>query len=259
METVAISSCGHWVAAGGEDTVVRLWDVVNYSGVPHASFQGYGNAWTSIVFSPDSTHIASASDDGTVWIWNIQTGEKKHVLTHGGSVKCLAYLSSGELLASGGKNCKIWDVKTGELEADLQHKRSVATIASSWDGMKLWLGTEDRVVHDWSCAANGQDTALVSTTAFSGDFQYVASSLGGNAVHLWETESGKRGPILDGHSGSIECLSFSPVSNLLVTGSSDGTVGIWDSRTGKSVKRLKEHSGVVTGTAFSPKGDQFAT
>ncbi|KAF9911791.1 hypothetical protein EC991_002093 [Linnemannia zychae] len=259
MQTVAISSCGHWVAAGGEDPVVRLWDAVNYTGKPHATFTGFDSAWNCIVFSPDSIHLASASDDGTVWIWDIRTGEKKHTFIHGGSsVKCLAYLSLGKFLASGGKSCKIWDVETGDLEAELKHNRSVVSIASP-DDEELWLGTEDQTVHVWSYAGHSQGTALVSTTVFSGDFQHVASSLGGHLVYLWSTESGKRDSILEGHSRSIECISCSPVSNLLVTGCSDGTVGVWNSETGKSWGMLKAHSGVITGVTFSPNGSQFAT
>ncbi|KAF9899269.1 hypothetical protein EC991_009216, partial [Linnemannia zychae] len=260
MQTVAISSCGHWVAAGGEDPVVRLWDAVNYTGKPHATFTGFDSACNYIVFSPDSIHLASASDDGTVWIWDIRTGEKKHTFMHGGSsVKCLAYLSSGKFLASGGKSCKIWDVEKRELEAELTQKHRVVSIASSSDSRKLWLGTENQAVHVWSYATDGQDTALVTTTAFSGDFRYVASSLGRESVHLWRTESGKRGPVLKGHSGKIECLSFSPINNLLITGCSDGTVGIWNSETGKSLSMLKGHASVVTGVVFSPNGNQFAT
>ncbi|KAF9903846.1 wD repeat domain [Linnemannia zychae] len=259
MMTVAISPCGHWIAAGGQDAVVRLWVVEHYASTPHYTFYGNGNAWNSIVFSPDSVHIASASDDGTIWIWNTQTAARKHILCHGGSVKCLAYLPSGRFLASGGENCKIWDVETGELEEELPHKSSVVTITSSPDGLKLWLGTEDRIIHAWSHTSNGQDTALVSTTMFSGDCQHVASSLGGNSVHLWNTETGEHGPILEGHSGSIECLSFSPVNNLLVTGGSDSTVGIWNAQTGKNLDMLRGAFGVVTGVVFSPNGDQFAT
>ncbi|KAF9911806.1 hypothetical protein EC991_002108 [Linnemannia zychae] len=260
MRTIAISSCGRWVAAGGEDPVVRLWNATGHTETPHATYSANNDVLNSIAFSPDTTYLASTSDDGTVLIWNIQTGERKHTLTHGiqTPVKCLTYLSSGELLATGGKNCKIWHVETGELEAELKNERSVVTIASP-DDRELWLGTENQKVDVWSCAGNGEDTALVSTVVFTGDFRYVASSLGGGSVHLWNTESGERGPIMEGHLVSIECLSSSSVSNLLVAGSSDGAIGIWNSETGKSLSMFKGHSGVVNGVAFSPNGHQFAT
>ncbi|KAG0367008.1 hypothetical protein BGX24_003444, partial [Mortierella sp. AD032] len=259
VTSVAISPSGQWVASGGEGGAVRVWYADSHD-KPSVNLEGHRDPVNSIAFSPDSKHIASASDDGTVRIWDIDNRKEVRTLLHGEAVKCLVYMFSGKQLASGGgNNCKIWDVNTGELESNLHHDRAIVTIASFFDGVTLRVGTKDYKAYDWRSATAGRDTTLVSTAAFSGDSRLVASSLGGNAVHLWNTESGERRAVLSGHSSSIECLSFSPVRNLIATASSDGTVGIWDAETGEFLGRLTGHSAIVTGVRFSPKGDQIAT
>ncbi|MBW4560444.1 MAG: ribosome assembly protein 4 [Mojavia pulchra JT2-VF2] len=64
---------------------------------------------------------------------------------------------------------------------------------------------------------------------------------------------------LEGHSGSVYSVSFSPDgSKTLATASSDSTVKLWDI-SGKLLKTLKGHSGVVRGVSFSPDGKTIAT
>ncbi|KAK3841862.1 MAG: quinon protein alcohol dehydrogenase-like superfamily [Linnemannia gamsii] len=258
VTSVAISPSGQWVASGGEGGAVRLW-YANSHDNNSVNLEGHRDPVNSIVFSPDNKHIASGSDDGTVRIWDIDNKREVRSLPHGGNVKCLVYMSSGKQLASGGDNCKIWDVETGEVESELHHDRAVVSIVSFLDSLRLWTGTEDRKVQEWRSDIAGRDTTLVSTTAFSVDSRLVASSLGGNDVHLWNTESGEHRAVLSGHSSSIECLSFSPTSNLLASASSDKTVGIWDLETGERLETLEGHRGIIISVTFSPKGNQIAT
>ncbi|KAH7033782.1 WD40-repeat-containing domain protein [Linnemannia elongata] len=154
---------------------------------------------------------------------------------------------------------KIWNVATGVLESTLDHKEGVATVSFSSDGTQLWTGTKDRRIHEWTWASTGHDTAIIATSAFSKDGQHVASSLGGDAVRLWDTDSGNPRRILLGHSATIESVSFSPVGDFVAIGSSDKMARIWDAVTGTCLFQLEGHSGIVTSVVFSPDGTQVAT
>ena len=52
---------------------MRLWD--GHTGAPIGKpFTGHADWVRSVVFSPDGTRLASASDDSTVQLWEVHTG-----------------------------------------------------------------------------------------------------------------------------------------------------------------------------------------
>ena len=60
---------------------------------------------------------------------------------------------------------------------------------------------------------------------------------------------------LEGHSGSILCVCFSPDGTQIMSGSSDNTIRIWDA--GTVMKLLKGHTGPVRSVCFSPDGTRI--
>ena len=64
---------------------------------------------------------------------------------------------------------------------------------------------------------------------------------------------------LEGHSGSIESVAFSPDSQRLASGSWDWTVKLWDPRTGACTATLEGHSDWINSVAFSPDSQLLAS
>jgi WD40 repeat protein len=52
-------------------------------------------------------------------------------------------------------------------------------------------------------------------------------------VKLWDAATGKEQATLKGHTGEVECVSWSPDGKTLASASADKTVKLWEVSLGK--------------------------
>ena len=89
----------------------------------------------------------------------------------------------------------------------------------------------------------------------------ILASAGGNtsdyAIYLWDVVNNQSLGTLDGHTGIVWDVAFSPNGQYLASVSSDATLKVWDWRN-KTVVFTQNYPGQVISVAFSPDGQSLA-
>jgi WD40 repeat protein len=239
---VSFTADGKTLASGSQDKTVKLWDVA--TGQERATLRGHRDAITSVMFARDGETLASGSGDfmksaapGEVKLWDMASGQDSTSINgHTSAVQSVTFSRNGNIMASAGDTTvKLWDVVTGqELSALPAHRGGARSVAFSPDGKILvsggWDTTEKLVSEDKDATAK-----------------------------LWEVGTGKQLAALNGHTGKVYCVAFSPDGKTVASGGEDGVVKLWDAATGKERRSLNGHSGVVRSVAFAPDGKMLAS
>ncbi|MDQ4074672.1 MAG: hypothetical protein M3220_00340, partial [Chloroflexota bacterium] len=78
VNAVAFSPDGKWLASGGTDQTVRLWDAHN--GRLVHTLREHANWVRPVAFAPDGTSLASGSYDETIKLWEVPSGSRLKTL-----------------------------------------------------------------------------------------------------------------------------------------------------------------------------------
>lgn len=223
---------GSRVVTGSRDSVARIWDTKNGADLKKFSGEnGHSGSVNSAVFSPDADgqFVLTASDDGTVKLWNAATAEVIRTFAgHTGAVNTAVFSPDGTLAlsASSDGTARLWNLATGE-------------------ELVSYTGHQEPVL----------------TARFSDDGTLVVSAGADDRARVWNRESGEQKQVLSGHTARVNSAAFSPGENpsRVVTASNDGTVKLWDLDTQKEILTLDGHTREVTSVAFSPDGRSVLT
>jgi serine/threonine protein kinase/WD40 repeat protein len=222
------------------------------------SFSGHGMGIPCVVLSPDGRQAASASFDGTLCLWDLETGREVRRFRDNpgfdtGFMTTVAYSPDGRRLASGGHGLtlQLWDVQTGRLlrrfwghTGPLPPAHHHCLTFSS-DGRYLFSGNQDQTVRKWD-VDTGKEVRRFDLhaddgnfLAFSPDSRHYLSGHSGRSLRLWHLESGKEVRHFEGDTGLINRATFSlDGRRVLSTAETDKTLRVWDAETGRQLRRL---------------------
>ncbi|EKQ69740.1 WD40 repeat-containing protein [Leptolyngbyaceae cyanobacterium JSC-12] len=233
---IATNLDGSWLAASDQATV-QLWNLHTRALV--RSLKGHTNWVSAIAISPNSRTLASGSLDGTINLWDLQTGELLNTL-FAESVTSLAFSTDGTILASGsrllrgaGKNTaypiQLWNLTTDQ-HITLNPGEPVAAIALSPDGQYLAAGSSSTQVwhlpsHRLVHTLNSGD---LNTVIFSTDGQLLLTGSDGvrgeDGIKMWNVSSGRLVRVLDSVAADF---ALTPDGSRLIT-TYGGTANIWE-------------------------------
>ncbi|MCJ1346290.1 hypothetical protein MMC31_004505, partial [Peltigera leucophlebia] len=245
----------------------RPWVEDNWS-LTLQTLEGHILAVRVVIFSPNGRQLASASNDGTVRLWDAKTGASLQMLEHTGEVRSLTFSLDSRQLVSASSNgtVRLWDAKTGASLQTLEgHTHTVNAAKISPDGRQLASASRDKTVRLWdaetgACLAVLEGhTGEVFSVTFSPESRQIASASGDGTIRLWDAKTGAPMHTLEGHTDVVSEAKISPDGQQLASASNDKTVRLWDAKTGACLQVLEGHPKVVKSLTFSPDGRQLAS
>jgi WD40 repeat protein len=274
IHSLSLSPDGQTLASRGQDETIYLWHLRlddNLSPLrPYKTLKRSIDStadlisWTSgLSFSPDGQTVATNGQDGSILIWNLQTGHLDRCSGHDAPVWAVVCAPWGQTLASSGhdRTVRLWDVQTHQCLRLLHgHQDGVRAIAFDASSQYLASGSFDHTIRLWD-VQTGEclrvlpgHTGAVLTLAFDNSGQQSIAGSFDHTIRLWDVQTGESLRVLRGHTGAVWSVAIGPDGQTLASGSDDRTVRLWNLQTGECLQVLQEHTSWVTSVLFSSDG-----
>jgi WD40 repeat protein len=221
-------------------------------------------------FGPNGTRLASASQDGTLRVWDVQSGRTVALINTTAGWPCVVAFSpdGGRLVFSAAGEVTVWNASNGSPVATLSGQHGgVRGIAVSPDGTSVATGSWDKTVRlfDVSTGAMRRSfmghTGEVASVAFSPDGRHLVSGGYDKTVRIWNIDSGQEEAVLSGHPvAEVNSVAFDPTGERVLAGSTTsdrGWIRIWNAA-GNGSGAVLQHTGLLTSVAFSADNGRIA-
>lgn len=218
-------------------------------------FTGHTGELYTVACSPtDPLLVATGGGDDKGYLWRIGQGDwAQELRDHRDSVSSLAFSSDGQLLASGSfdKLVQVWDINSdrkstlegpaGGIEWVRWHPRGHILLAGSEDST-VWMWNADRNAYLNMFSGHG---GSVTCGDFTPNGKTICTGSDDATLRIWNPKTGQSIHVVRGHpyhTDGLTCLAISSDSNLVLSGSRDGSANIVNIATGKVVSSLTPHA-----------------
>ena len=262
---VAFDQARWRIVTGSVDQTIRIWDLEGAEQGLIASpliLDEHRSPIVQMLINPDNQWLATASNDGQVWLWHLGTNDPEQtrfelVPPHTGERTVLAFSPNGRWLAtgsSGNGEVRLWDMTrdnpTGRFVRLVGLPSGITHLSFEANGRWLAGGGRGGEVGVWDMNTLNQPPTILPTTAApvqqllftrgqEANGQSVAwlvaavqlpNRAAGAELLLWPVGDwqGREPMRWRGHTDTINTLAVSGDGRWLVSGSGDRTVRRWD-------------------------------
>ncbi|RCR67593.1 caspase family protein [Larkinella punicea] len=231
IRTITYHPNGEWLASGGYDNTVKLWDVK--TGRVLNTFTGHAGTVFASKFSASGKLLVSSAHDHTVKIWDVQTGKLiRTITTTGFEEEFFEIVNDDRLIAINLPNTgrvKLVELLTG----------------------RVWHTFDPMPVSGFSSTCSSLD--------YDSKTNRLAVGYQNNTVGIWDTKNRKFLRLLNKKASGywpVPALSFSEDGKKLAASHLNGIM-IWDVVTGNKLTTLPHTDDNQTNTLHFEKNDQF--
>ena len=253
---------------------LAVWDLESRS-MLH-TFSGHKLTITKIVPLPDNCRVLSASQDGTLRIWDIINGEELGVFEDSDQdiehIREVILTEHGKKVFVAGpskKSMLIWDINSREIVKRIPFTETVpwinvaraATISPC--GNYYFFADKNYVINVYRTSDCMKLFSLkgheqyVFTLAVTHDSQRLISGSVDQSVRVWNIDTGSEEKVLLGHQGTVTDILLDHKSRICITIDTRGNMLSWDIDKGVSIASATGIAYLNT-TAISSKGDYIA-
>ncbi|MCZ2355439.1 MAG: caspase family protein [Bacteroidia bacterium] len=222
--------------------------------------EGHSGTIKALRFTPDGSKLVSFSDDKTIKIWDVETGELIQTLRGPAMVGPMGMVNSGAIhpngnvIVSGGYfgpevseksqlmgRIFLWDINTGKIIKQLNGPESpVIALDISPNGKWLTCGTTDNEIGLWNLTESSPGMNLsghtepVYVTQFSPDSKYLVTGGYDKKLIRWDLSSfvPNKQPVYTlmtgGHTEEIRTGTFTPDGQFFISGGYDNQLIVWN-------------------------------
>jgi WD40 repeat protein len=152
VQALAVDPLGRWIASGGADRVVRIWNAEAKS--TRWAYRNNSDFISALKFSPAGSLLATGSLDGTVKLLSLNYYRMQRTLGgHNTRITSLAFSTASDLFASASEDgvVRVRSLKRPRNYLPLTGLGSGAkSVVFSNDGRTLLTGGQDGVIRLWS-------------------------------------------------------------------------------------------------------------
>ena len=271
VRSIDFSSDGKRLLTSGNDNVVRLWGLDDWS--MQKEFRGHASRVAVAQFMRDEDYVVSAAYDESVKVWNIPKHREQDVLGgsvlqgHLDSILGAAFDPTGKLVvtASRDRSAISWDLATGQ-QIQTFHEGHAYLASNAFfvpGGRQVLTVAIDNTARIWDTLTGTQvavvdGTGIQAAAAISADGQWFATGSDRKSIVIWNL-AGERLREFDGLESDVTALAISPDGRYLVAGDTVGRCRMIDSQSGQSVWESRTHSRGITRIAFVPGTEKLMT